>query len=147
MGDSYFAANERDQKSILDQVVQKTITDQTPNQDYQNNDLSLDATMDIISPIKKPRGDDFMNTVEQFAVTDSMIESRTKNVQHSPRYKQIKLPKVTLKNGADVNIMKLTERIGTERPSVVEKPRKTFGDIGKFSLISNEINQKKLAIS
>lgn len=98
--------------------------------------------MDIISPIKKPRGDDFMNTVEQFAVTDSMIESRTKKVS-SPRYKQIKLPKVTLKNG-DMNIIKLSDRISTERPSVVEKPRKTFGDLGKFSLVSNEITNKKL---
>ena len=112
--------------------------------DYQNNnDLSLDATMDIISPIKKPRGDDFMNTVEQFAVTESMIENRTKDV-NSPRYKQLKLPKVTLKNG-DMNIIRLSDRISTERPSVVEGvPRKTFGDLGKFSLISNDITSKKL---
>ena len=114
--------------------------------DYQNNnDLSLDATMDIISPIKKPRGEGFMNynsTVEQFAVTDSMIENRTKNV-NSPRYKQLKLPKVTLKNG-DMNIIRLSDRISTERPSVVEGvPRKTFGDLGKFSLISNDITSKQ----
>ena len=52
---------------------------------HNNNELSLDATMDI-SPIKKPRGDDFMNTVDNFAVTDSMMDNRTKREQ-SPRYK------------------------------------------------------------